>query len=144
MVNERMKTPRGIRNNNPLNIRRSSSNAWQGQRREVTDAQFCEFETMEWGIRAALLVLRAYKRRGLVSIADIVLSWAPPSDGNNTRAYIGRVCQLTGLPHYLRLPQCRWPLVLWAMAQVECGREAAPLGTFREVYQRMIEKGELK
>ena len=38
--------PRGIRNNNPLNIRRSKDQ-WQGLRAQQTDASFCQFETNE-------------------------------------------------------------------------------------------------
>ena len=34
---------RGIRNNNPLNIRRSKDK-WQGMKALQTDAQFCQFE----------------------------------------------------------------------------------------------------
>ena len=43
--------PRGIRNNNPLNIRRSKDQ-WQGLRAQQTDASFCQFETLEYGWRA--------------------------------------------------------------------------------------------
>ena len=48
--------PRGIRNNNPLNIRRSKDQ-WQGLRAQQTDAQFCQFETLEYGWRAAFYLL---------------------------------------------------------------------------------------
>ena len=48
--------PRGIRNNNPLNVRRSKDQ-WQGLRVVQTDSQFCQFETMEYGWRAAFVLL---------------------------------------------------------------------------------------
>ena len=51
---------RGIRNNNPLNIRRSKDK-WQGLKPLQTDPQFCQFETMEHGWRAAFkLLTRTY------------------------------------------------------------------------------------
>lgn len=45
-------TPRGIRNCNPLNIRRSAAK-WKGLCAQQNDASFCQFESMEWGWRAA-------------------------------------------------------------------------------------------
>ena len=39
--------PRGIRNNNPLNIRRTAKDQWKGLRAQQTDASFCQFESME-------------------------------------------------------------------------------------------------
>ena len=52
--------PRAIRNNNPLNIRRSKDK-WKGLRAQQTDAAFCQFESMEYGWRAAFwLLTRTY------------------------------------------------------------------------------------
>ena len=45
--------PRGIRNNNPLNIRRTAKDQWKGLRAQQTDASFCQFESLEFGWRAA-------------------------------------------------------------------------------------------
>ena len=44
--------PRGIRNNNPLNIRRTAKDQWQGLRAQQTDSAFCQFERLEYGWRA--------------------------------------------------------------------------------------------
>lgn len=49
--------PRGIRNNNPLNIRRTAKDQWQGLRAQQTDANFCQFESLEYGWRAAFYLL---------------------------------------------------------------------------------------
>jgi hypothetical protein len=51
-----MSLPRGIRNNNPLNIRRSKDK-WKGMRAVHSDAQFVQFESLEWGWRAAFRLL---------------------------------------------------------------------------------------
>ena len=43
---------RGIKNNNPLNIRHSADQ-WQGAREEQTDKEFVQFTSMAYGYRAA-------------------------------------------------------------------------------------------
>ena len=47
---------RGIKNNNPLNIRHSADQ-WQGAREEQTDKEFVQFTSMAYGYRAAWKVL---------------------------------------------------------------------------------------
>lgn len=78
---------RGIRNNNPANIRRGC--AWKGLAEKQTDREFCQFVTMTWGVRALLVTLRTYVRKyNLHTVREIITRWAPPSDGNNTEKYI--------------------------------------------------------
>lgn len=78
----------GVRNCNPLNIRYSPMNKWQGQ--TGCNRGFCTFDNMELGFRAALVLLRNYVRRGLVTPAQIVSNWAPENE-NDTKAYIRQV-----------------------------------------------------
>ena len=49
-----MKQARGLRNNNPLNIIKSDNINWQGEIKPSRDKNFCQFETMGLGCRAAL------------------------------------------------------------------------------------------
>lgn len=78
---------RGIRNNNPANIRRGC--AWKGLAEKQTDREFCQFVTMTWGVRALLVTLRTYVvKHHLHTVREIITRWAPPSDGNNTEKYI--------------------------------------------------------
>lgn len=78
---------RGIRNNNPANIRRGSY--WRGLVNKPTDKEFCQFISMSWGVRALLITLRTYVvKHHLHTVREIITRWAPPSDGNNTEAYI--------------------------------------------------------
>ena len=78
--------PRGIRNNNPLNIR--IGNTWLGERMNPTDSEFEEFVSIEYGYRAAFCVLRRYIRRyHKNTITAIVSTWAPSTE-NNTQRYI--------------------------------------------------------
>lgn len=78
---------RGIRNNNPANIRRGCN--WKGLAKTQTDREFCQFFTMTWGVRALLVTLRTYViKHHLHTVREIITRWAPPSDGNNTEKYI--------------------------------------------------------
>ena len=54
------KLPRGIRNNNPLNIRRTKTSSWMGMREEQTDKSFCQFTTLRYRWRAAFMLLKLY------------------------------------------------------------------------------------
>lgn len=88
--------PRGLRNNNPLNIRKNSTQ-WQGLRDVQTDPAFFQFETMAHGYRAAFKTLDTYRtKHGCRYLADFISRWAPPSE-NDTRAYVRIVAQRAGL-----------------------------------------------
>ena len=51
--------PRGIRNNNPGNIRKSNVK-WQGLAAEQTDGAFYQFTRPEYGIRALCRVAKKH------------------------------------------------------------------------------------
>lgn len=87
---------RGIRNNNPGNIRWGDE--WKGLVPEAqrTDKSFCQFKAPEFGIRAMIIILRNYQSKyGLKTITGIIKRWAPPNE-NDTQAYIRSVAQATG------------------------------------------------
>ena len=130
MKSEELKLPRGIRNNNPLNIR-LSSDRWQGQRPPSTSPEgeksFCQFESMAYGWRAAfrLLCHTYYGKYKLRTIRAIITRWAPPKE-NNTEAYIRRVTDRIGIgpDRELGSPQehpAQWMMIAMSMAIVECG-----------------------
>lgn len=120
--------PRGIRNNNPLNIRKG--NNWQGERQPQTDKAFEEFESMQYGIRAGFKLIKKYMSgyNGLTkkfnTIELIIKRWAPPTE-NATQRYIDFVTKTTGIPSRLKLgfdnkkAMCD---IVSAMIQVECGQ----------------------
>lgn len=88
--------PRGIRNNNPGNIRWGDE--WQGlvPKNQRTDKSFCQFNKPEYGIRAMIIILRNYQsKHGLRTIAGVIKRWAPPKE-NDTQAYINSVAAATG------------------------------------------------
>lgn len=116
--------PRGIRNNNPLNIR--IGNTWLGERSNPTDPSFEEFVSMAYGIRAAFIILRRYIRRyHRNTIQMIIETWAPSTE-NATQKYIDCVCQRTGLRQDVAIAyedrETMFALIK-AMAWVECGVE---------------------
>ena len=112
---------RGLRNCNPLNIRRVAGSSWKGQRAVQTDKSFVQFESLEWGLRAAFCILATYQRKyKAVCIEDIITRWAPPSE-NDTKTYIENVCRLTGFGGKERLTENEWPALVRAMARQESG-----------------------
>ena len=121
-----MALPRGIRNNNPLNIRRSTDQ-WKGLAEQQDDRSFCKFKALDWGWRAAfyLLTRTYYHKYRLYTIRDIVSRWAPNCE-NDTGAYMDNVSRLTGIGPDEALGQpserpSRWMAVGMAMAIQENG-----------------------
>lgn len=78
--------PRGIRNNNPSNIERTSDQ-WRGMASEQTDPRYVVFTDAKYGFRAMTRILRNYQRRGLTTIRTIISTWAPDFE-NHTESYI--------------------------------------------------------
>ena len=118
--------PRGIRNNNPLNIRRSKDQ-WKGMAEAQTDGAFVQFKTLEYGWRAAfyLLTRTYYHKYRLYTIRSIISKWAPSIE-NKTDAYIANVSRLTGIApdEPIGIPSdqpARWIAIGRAMAIQENG-----------------------
>ena len=91
MKNNKSKITRGVRNCNPLNIKYSERNKWQGKvpLQEKKDQVFEEFRSMEYGLRAALKLITKYCLEGTDTPRAIISKWAPASaDGNHTKEYI--------------------------------------------------------
>jgi hypothetical protein len=126
------KLPRGLRNNNPLNIRHSASR-WQGARVEQTDKAFVQFISMTMGYRAAWRILETYYKHFEAqhkpfTPRNIIYRWAPPNE-NDSEAYLRRVCQLTNLAGNEALKQpssCRVQSTDYRV-QLPCGVGAATL-----------------
>ena len=121
-----MATPLGLRNNNPLNIRKVKGQHWQGEissprGEDGRGLSFVHFSSLEYGLRAAFCILRTYRNKyKAVCIEDIITRWAPPTE-NDTRKYICDLCRLTGFGGKERLTESEWPKLVQAMARIECG-----------------------
>ena len=111
---------RGQRNNNPLNIRKGSN--WKGLNHHGTDKDFCVFVGLEFGIRAALYILRKYiKTYKLCTVRQIISRWAP-NEENNTEVYIQFVCKKIGVLPTDRIDWENWQkvcMLVKAMAMME-------------------------
>lgn len=128
METKTTKVPRGIRNNNPLNIRKG--NNWKGEVYSSTDGEFEQFVSMQWGVRAGFKILKNYmtgyggRVKALTNIHDIIHRWAPPSE-NNCKAYIDSVCRFSGLHEFERLQfsdRNKMLALVDGMIRVECGQ----------------------
>lgn len=94
----KVKSPRGIRNNNPGNLVRTSI-PWKGKvpHERNTDKRFEQFISPEWGIRAMWRdVIGDIEKDGLSTPEKLINEYAP-SHENNTQAYIASVSQALGI-----------------------------------------------
>lgn len=124
---------RGLRNNNPLNIRKNSTK-WQGLAPVQSDKAFFVFVAPEWGYRAAIRTLQTYRRKyGLYTLREWIERWAPPVE-NDTEAYIRCVCQRTEMPETAR-PNIENKVVMCsivaAMSFMENGVEAVKADIYK-------------
>ena len=87
---------RGLRNNNPGNIRRSKVR-YKGEVRPSRDPDFKEFSTMAYGYRAVFVLLDTYRSRyGLTTIRQMLNRYAPPTE-NFTEGYVRFVADYAGV-----------------------------------------------
>lgn len=81
--------PRGIRNNNPGNVKRTPAN-WEGETNN--DSTFETFSGPDKGVRAIGKIINSNSN---LSIRDFINRYAPPTE-NNTQAYISAI-ELAGI-----------------------------------------------
>lgn len=117
--------PRGLRNNNPGNIRKNSD-VFQGEKTS-SDKEFKQFKSMAYGYRAIFKILSNYYRNyKLDTIRKMIGRWAPENE-NNTKAYIKAVSDYAGIPAddpiYVNDREQMIRIVA-GMSKVENGREA--------------------
>ena len=117
--------PRGLRNNNPGNIRRNSD-VFQGEKTS-SDKEFNQFKSMAYGYRAIFKILSNYYRNyKLDTIRKIIGRWAPENE-NNTNAYIKAVSDYAGIPadDPININDREQMIrIVAGMSKVENGREA--------------------
>lgn len=135
--------PRGIRNNNPLNIRENDrvDYDWDGESLLNSDLDFEEFTTPVYGIRAAARILKNYKeKRNLTTISQIITRWAPPKNSkgefeNDTQAYIESVSQKVGVGSDIPLLDDDYARLISAMIYHENGQQPYPVEVIREGFE---------
>lgn len=78
-----------ISHNNPGDLRQWGNNPVKNG--------FAQFSSPAAGLTAMAENLKAYQRQGKDTVAKIINTWAPASDGNNTQAYINLTAQRLGV-----------------------------------------------
>lgn len=89
--------PRGLRNNNPGNLVRTSI-AWEGKipHSQNPDSYFEQFTHLPYGIRALMRDIISDYEKGKDTVTELISEFAPAFE-NNTAAYINTVAIYTGL-----------------------------------------------
>ena len=90
--------PRGIRNNNPFNMKYNPNIQWEGQIGKDS-ANFVQFGTAEHGIRAGVKnLINGYFNRGINTPVTILERYAPPTDNNpNNAQYAQLIARTVGV-----------------------------------------------
>lgn len=128
---------RGERNNNPGNLNFVGQ---AGASLERPGGRFARFETAFDGLRAISRQLMLYAGRGINTVEKIISTWAPPSDGNNTPAYIQAVSRQLGVNPQAALNMSDPQVMSALMASIvhhENGRNIYP----RELITRAASSG---
>ena len=134
------KLPRGLRNNNPGNIRKSKT-IYLGELQPSQDESFKQFVSIDYGYRAIfVLIEHYYNKRGLKTIRQIISRYAPASE-NNTEGYIQQVasiCFRSADEEIDITNKDEMILIVSAMSRVENGRVANVDDVLRgwNLYQR--------
>lgn len=123
--------PRGIRNNNPLNLEYVPNQPGVAG----TDGRFGVYPTMDHGVASAVNQLQRYGQSGVNTISGITAKWAPAGE-NDPAKYAQQVAMLMGtktnVPLNMGDPQTMTRLVA-AMGQVENGQMVDPAAVTRGV-----------
>ena len=129
------------RNCNPLNIRYDKKTNWFGSKLKGHDGGFVVFAAFSFGYKAAVMILRSYRKRGIKTMGAIIETWAPRSE-NNTVEYIKAVRQFMSprqsepfsVDYDTEIDLKNRDLVvqlLLAMTRVEMGANAAQVHSMR-------------
>ena len=123
--------PRGIRNNNPLNIKWNAANDWRGQ--EGADSGgFVIFDSPVNGIRAAARILKNYRAQGINTPEGIIKRWTSGDNAVIQASYIDHVAVKLGIyPHEEVLPDL-YGLLLTVMIQHENGQQPYSMATIQQ------------
>lgn len=121
----RNELPRGLRNNNPGNIRRNSD-IFQGEVNPSRDKEFKQFKNMAYGYRAMYKILsNYYNKYQLNTIRKMISRWAPENE-NNTAAYVSLVSSYSGVgpDDLISFDREQMIRIVAGMSRVENGIEA--------------------
>lgn len=126
--------PRGIRNNNPGNLVKTSI-PWQGKAQTNTDGKFEQFVSPEYGVRALIKDLISDFKKGKNTVSDLIKEFAPWYE-NHTHAYIRSVCDFVGVDKDVKLSLTKNTLqrLVMAIDKVENGGHYITPELFEKAY----------
>lgn len=115
---------RGLRNNNPGNIRYNPANNWKGQvpNSQRTDNEFAQFTKPEYGLRALYRLLNNYLSQGHDTVEKVIKRYAPKNE-NDTQAYINFVSSKMGVLPYQTIYPFNLKELMKAIIQMENGSQ---------------------
>jgi hypothetical protein len=116
-----------FRNNNPGNIR------WNPKIKGVVgkdDRGFAIFSSKYAGLAAIRSLLNGYIKKGYNTIELILNRYAPPTDNNNTEAYIQFISQRSGIARNAKLRPDQVDALIPGMVKMETGKELGKLDMF--------------
>ncbi len=119
--------PRGIRNNNPGNIRLSKV-VWQGQAATAaqTDPDFIVFTAPVYGLRALMKTLLTYHLKyGLDTVRSVINRWAPPVE-NDTGSYMQDVARRIGVKVDDQIDLCAQKTLVALSQAIVCHENGRP------------------
>lgn len=114
--------PRGIRNNNPLNIKWVSFQVWNGQTGQDSGG-FVIFDKPENGIRAAVRTLTSYKNAGYVTPRQIVTRWTGGDSKAIQDSYVSHICAGLGIYESEAVQPAQWFELIKIMIKHENGQQ---------------------
>lgn len=121
--------PRGIRNNNPLNIERTADQ-WVGMSKVQEDSRFVTFTSPAYGYRAATKILLNYICRGNDTVREIIHAWAPVHE-NPTLAYAKAVAYHANIGLDEKVELKHFHKIMDAMTWFENGKQPYTQATIR-------------
>lgn len=128
--------PRGIRNNNPGNLIKTSI-PWNGKipNDKNTDGRFEQFEAPEYGVRALIKDLMSDFKKGKTTVAALIKEFAPIRE-NNTKAYIKSVSAFVGVSSHTKLKPTKATLqsLVMGIDKVENGAHYITPELFEKAY----------
>lgn len=125
--------PRGIRNNNPLNIIYTPANNWVGQ--VGNDGTFAQFDSPVDGLRVAYIIFQKHYDAGAQTLTSFIQQWS----ATDQATYIATVSGILGID-----PNVTFDLgsIAIPLARAMCGVENGlayldyyPQDTYQQAYQ---------
>ena len=116
---------------------RISSIKWQGKATTNTDGAFEQFATMEYGVRAMIILLKGYiNKHKLDTLPKIIKRYAPAADNNNEGSYVAQVTKHSGITATQKLVADKHTLRLLvrSMARHENGVDCVTDETFDKAF----------